>query len=135
MCIELDLYELSIKIKSLEKERENLRHSIELHDQEDKETPKKNKIEKVRIDLQEFIFVKAKELKISPPKWIVEDYFEENSIAEIFGDPASGKTFIALDLAASIATGKSWLGKEVKKGLVFYVAGEGHNGLARRLKA
>lgn len=40
-----------------------------------------------------------------------------------------------MDLAASIATGKSWMGKEVKKGGVFYIAGEGHNGLSRRLKA
>lgn len=133
--IEQDLYEQSVKRKSMEKERENLRHSIELHEQDDTEALKKEEVEETRLSLNEFIFVKANELEISPPKWIVEDYFEENSLAQIFGDPASGKSFIALDLAASIATGKSWMGKEVKKGVVFYIAGEGHNGLSRRLKA
>lgn len=133
--IEQDLYEQSVKRKSLEKERENLRHSLELHGQEDTEAQKNEGAEDARFSLKKFIFVKASDLEISPPKWIVEDYFEENSLAEIFGDPATGKTFIALDLAASIATGKPWMGKEVKKGIVFYIAGEGHNGLSRRLKA
>jgi AAA domain len=131
--IEYDLYEQSVKRKSLEKERENLWRSLELHEQDDIEN--QQSVEETRLTLKEFIFVKASELEISSPKWIVEDYLEENSLAEIFGDPASGKTFIALDLAASIATGKSWMGKEVKKGAVFYIAGEGHNGLSRRLKA
>jgi hypothetical protein len=34
-----------------------------------------------------------------------------------------------------VATGKPWHGHDVKQGSVFYIAGEGHNGLARRLKA
>lgn len=131
--IEYDLYEQSVKRKSLEKERENLWRSLELHEHDDIENQKG--VEETRFILKEFTFVKASDLEISPPKWIVEDYFEENSLAEIFGDPASGKTFIALDVAASIATGKPWMGKDAKKGVVFYIAGEGHNGLSRRLKA
>lgn len=132
---EYELYERSVKRKSLEKERENLRRSLELHRQEDAETLKRGMAEEIGLGLKEFTFVKASELEISPPKWVIEDYLEENSIAEIFGDPATGKTFIALDLAASVATGKTWMGKDVKKGTAFYIAGEGHNGLARRLKA
>ncbi|WP_050784552.1 AAA family ATPase [Parachlamydia acanthamoebae] len=134
-CIENRLYDSAVKRKNLEKERENLQRSLDLHLQEDVELQTKGRLEGTKGSLKEFIFVKASDLEISPPKWIVEDYLEENSLAQIFGDPASGKTFIALDLAASIATGKSWMGKEVKKGVVFYIAGEGHNGLSRRLKA
>lgn len=133
--IENCLYDSAVKRKYLEKERENLQRSLDLHLQEDVELQIKGRLEGAKDSLKEFIFVKASDLEISPPKWIVEDYLEENSLAQIFGDPASGKTFIALDLAASIATGKSWMGKEVKKGVIFYIAGEGHNGLSRRLKA
>ena len=133
--IEYDLYEQSIKRKSLEKERGNLRRSLELHEQDDSKALIKEGAKEVWSSLKKFTFVKANDLEVSSPKWIVEDYLEENSIAEIFGDPASGKTFIALDLAASVATGKPWKGKEVKKGVVFYIAGEGHNGLSRHLKA
>lgn len=133
--IENCLYDSAVKRKNFEKERENLQRSLDLHLQEDVELQIKGRLEGTKDSLKEFIFVKASNLEISPPKWIVEDYLEENSLAQIFGDPASGKTFIALDLAASIATGKSWMGKEVKKGVVFYIAGEGHNGLSRRLKA
>jgi hypothetical protein len=133
--IENCLYDSAVKRKNLEKERENLQRSLDLHLQEDLELQIKGRLEGTKDSLKEFIFVRASDLEISPPKWIVEDYLEENSLAQIFGDPASGKTFIALDLAASIATGKSWMGKEAKKGVVFYIAGEGHNGLSRRLKA
>lgn len=84
---------------------------------------------------KKFPFIKAGDLKISHPKWIVEDYLEENSLSVIFGDPGSGKTFIALSLAASIATGCSWYSQNVKQGSVFYIAGEGFSGISRRLAA
>ena len=84
---------------------------------------------------KKFTFIKASDLKISPPKWIVEDYLEENSLSVIFGDPGSGKTFIALSLAASVATGRHWNGQSVKQGSVFYIAGEGFSGISRRLAA
>ena len=84
---------------------------------------------------QKFPFIKASDLKITPPKWIVEDYLEENSLSVIFGDPGSGKTFIALSLAASVANGRPWYNQSVKQGSVFYIAGEGYSGISRRLAA
>ena len=64
---------------------------------------------------QKFPFIKASDLKITPPQWIIEDYLEENSLSVIFGDPGSGKTFIALSLAASVANGRSWYNRSVKQ--------------------
>jgi RecA-family ATPase len=53
----------------------------------------------------------------------------------VFGDPGSGKTFIALNVAASVATGIAWNGQNVKQGSGFYIAGEGFSGISRRLAA
>lgn len=72
---------------------------------------------------------------IKPIEWLVRDYFERDSIALIYGQPGGGKSFFAIDIAACIATGNEWFGKAVHSGPVFYIAGEGHNGLARRFKA
>ncbi|CCB91128.1 putative uncharacterized protein [Waddlia chondrophila 2032/99] len=84
---------------------------------------------------KEFIFIKISDLEASPPGWIVENYLEENTISEVFGDPGAGKTFLALDFAIHVALGKSWLGNEVNQGSVFYIAGEGFGGLTRRQRA
>lgn len=72
---------------------------------------------------------------LQPIDWLVRDYFESDSIAALVGDPACGKTFVAIDLACCIASGNEWHGHKVKRGTVFYIAGEGRNGIIRRLTA
>jgi hypothetical protein len=52
-----------------------------------------------------------------------------------FGAPAGGKSFLLVDLACCIATGTNWFNHKVRQGPVFYIAGEGHAGLARRFAA
>jgi hypothetical protein len=71
----------------------------------------------------------------SPIDWLVRGVLEKNSLACIFGAPGSGKSFIAVDLAACIAMALSWHGHAVKQGAVVYLAGEGHSGLRRRFLA
>jgi hypothetical protein len=82
-----------------------------------------------------FKFVRADGLELKEIHWLIEDYIEADSLAQVFGDPGSGKSFVAIDLACCVATGTPWHGHDVMQGAVFYIAGEGHNGLARRLKA
>jgi hypothetical protein len=83
-----------------------------------------------------FRFRFAGNLEVSPPQWLVRDFMEENTFAVVYGASGEGKTFLALDLAASVATGNAFHGREVvRPGLVVYIAGEGHAGLARRLRA
>jgi hypothetical protein len=54
----------------------------------------------------------------------------------LWGEAGVGKSFVACSLAASIATGRPWLGHRVSEGPVVYVAGEGGAlGVARRLDA
>lgn len=84
-----------------------------------------------------FGFASAGEMvaDLKPIDWLVRGYVEANSLALVFGEPGHGKSFLALDWAASVATGTAWHGNPTKQGAVFLVAGEGHNGIARRLKA
>jgi len=58
-----------------------------------------------------------------------------DTTALLFGDPAAGKSLFALDWATCIAVGLEWHGRATRQGLVIYIAGEGHSGIRRRLKA
>ena len=84
-----------------------------------------------------FNLVSAFELESRPksPAWLIEGFIETNTLALLFGDPAAGKSLLALDWAASIAAGRAWCGHEVNPGAVVYLAGEGYQGLTRRLAA
>lgn len=82
-----------------------------------------------------FRFVAACDMPVKPIAWLVNSYIEEDALAVLFGPPGKGKSFLAMDVSCCIATGTPFHGHEVKPGAVFYIAGEGHNGLARRLRA
>lgn len=66
----------------------------------------------------------AEELeKLPPPQWLLEDRLPEGQ-TWMYGEPGSGKTFVALDWALSVAA----------SGLtVLYFVGEGVTGFARRV--
>lgn len=72
---------------------------------------------------------------LPPPAWLVPGLFVEGSIAAIYGAPESGKSFLAVDVAMSIATGIQWHGREVSAGAVLYVAAEGAPGIGKRVRA
>lgn len=65
----------------------------------------------------------------------VEDLLTDGAASVIYGASNSGKTFFALDLAAHVATGRRWQGKEVEQGAVLYIALEGTQGAVNRIKA
>jgi len=73
--------------------------------------------------------------KPAPTQWLVADFLEANSTACVYGASTHGKSFIAIDLACSVAAGIPWHGKEVKQGPVAYLCGEGHAGIRRRFLA
>jgi hypothetical protein len=76
-----------------------------------------------------------RDLKDVPVKWLVKDILPASSFAAIYGKPGSGKSFAALYLAASIASGREAFGKPVTQGAVIYVAAEGGAGMKRRADA
>jgi hypothetical protein len=82
-------------------------------------------------------FVAAGDLTANPIpiQWRIRELFEDNTLSMLFGDPGSGKSFMALDMAYCIATGQPFHGHAVRPGPVIYLAGEGQRGLGRRLQA
>ncbi len=69
------------------------------------------------------------------PRWLVRNWLPDSGLAMLFGPSGAGKTFAALSMAASIASGKAWHGHKVAQGAVIYLAGEGHYGLRMRVAA
>lgn len=69
------------------------------------------------------------------PSWLIKGWLPDSGLAMLFGPSGAGKTFCALDMAASIASGKAWHGHKVAQGAVIYLAGEGHYGLRMRVAA
>jgi len=80
-------------------------------------------------------FIAIGDMPDSEPDFLVDGLIETDCLASVFGDPGHGKSFFAIDMALCVATGRDFHGMEVKQGSVFYIAGEGHNGLGRRTKA
>jgi hypothetical protein len=71
-----------------------------------------------------------------PPRtFLVDGILPETSLGVLYGLPGSGKTFLALDLAFSIANGRPWLGHSVQQGGVVYIAAEGWYSIAQRAQA
>jgi KaiC/GvpD/RAD55 family RecA-like ATPase len=64
-------------------------------------------------------------MSLSDPEWLIEGVLPWGIAAEVYGPPGAGKSFLCLDWMLSIATGTSWQGCEVRKGLVVYIAAEG----------
>tara|TARA_R100000315_G_C5220632_1_gene132563 strand:- start:459 stop:1442 length:984 start_codon:yes stop_codon:yes gene_type:complete len=72
---------------------------------------------------------------MTPPKWLVFDYILENSTAMLIAPSGSYKSFTALDLALSVASGKDYHGNIVQQADVLYIAGEGSVGYRARCSA
>lgn len=72
---------------------------------------------------------------LPPPEPLADGWFYRRSLAVLYGPPKKGKTFVAIDLAMSVATGTDWLGGTTTQGNVVYCLGEGVAGMHRRLIA
>ncbi len=68
-------------------------------------------------------------------QWLVRGVLPSSGIGAIFGPSGSGKSFLTLDLLASIACGSEWFGNRVKAAPVLYIGLEGQAGIAQRVKA
>lgn len=68
-----------------------------------------------------------------PP--LVEEFLDTETVNVLYGPSNSGKSFVALDLAFSIATGRPWANRRVLQGGVVYVAAEAPGSIRRRVMA
>ena len=75
-------------------------------------------------------------LALPDPSWLIDGVIPREAVTQLYGDIGVGKTFVALDMALSIATGTPWLSKyHTDPGHVVYVAAEGHLGIKDRISA
>jgi hypothetical protein len=71
-----------------------------------------------------------------PVEWLIDNVLPKKAFAALYGPPGSYKSFVALDIAEAIATGRTWMGREVQAaGAVLYICGEGFGGIGARIKA
>lgn len=69
-------------------------------------------------------------------QYLVRGILPRRGVAAIYGPPASGKTFIAMDLIFSLASGVAhWFLLPMKAAKVAYIALEGQGGIKKRIKA
>ena len=79
----------------------------------------------------------ADEFTQRPPiRWMIKGVLpRDGELIVIYGAPGSGKSLCALDLTMALVRGEPWRGLKVNKARVVYVAAEGAEGVAQRLKA
>ncbi|RAR53418.1 UNVERIFIED_CONTAM: primase-like protein [Acidovorax defluvii] len=78
----------------------------------------------------------ADELRNLPPlAWRVRGVLPAVGLAALYGPSASGKSFLAFDMAASIAEGSHWFDCRVEAAPVVYAALEGEAGFKLRAQA
>lgn len=83
-----------------------------------------------------FISAGALCIEPKPANWLIKGYLTKESLADLFGETESCKSFAALDIGAAIATGTDWHGCAVHNGgPVFVIVGEGFSGFSKRIRA
>jgi hypothetical protein len=84
-----------------------------------------------------FNFVHAAEVveNLKPIEWTIYSILVTSSMYYIFGDPGTFKTFLELCRGLCIAAGIAFFGHATRQGTVFYICGEGQQGIGRRIAA
>lgn len=69
------------------------------------------------------------------PEFVIDGLLEHRALTAVIGAPGIGKSGTVLDMAASIALGKRWMGRATLGQRVMYLPGEGLSGAVQRLLA
>jgi putative NADH-flavin reductase len=76
------------------------------------------------------------DLSLAPPMdWLIKGVLPRGELGVLFGASGSGKTFVALDLAFSVARGIAWRDRRTTRGRVAIIAAEGGAGIGKRGEA
>lgn len=87
---------------------------------------------------QSRLFTTYAELKARGPQsalWLIKGVLPQLGVGIMFGQPGTGKSFMAIDMAVSVVSGRLFNGRKVQPGPVVYIAGEGHAGVGQRIEA
>ena len=72
---------------------------------------------------------------IQPSSWLIADFMEQSALVQFSAPPAVGKSFLAVDIAASVATGKDFHGLSTRQGLVFFIPDNSLTDMKKRFRA
>lgn len=81
------------------------------------------------------LYSTAELLNLPAPTWLVDKIIPAGGAIALWGMPGAAKSFIAIDIAMSVATGRDWNGHAVERGFVVYVSAEGGAGIGKRARA
>jgi hypothetical protein len=73
--------------------------------------------------------------ELPTPTPLIDNVLDKGTVALLYGKWGTGKSFIALDWGASIATGRNWQNRQTQRLRVLYIAAEGAFGLQARVTA
>lgn len=73
--------------------------------------------------------------QIQAPTWIVKNMIERDTLVMMYGPSGSGKSYAAIRMAVSVATGVDFHSHQTKQYTVVYMCGEGYRGVKDRLRA
>lgn len=91
--------------------------------------------DKTMLDKLKVVFGDSLPLDYEAPNELVEGLMTIGGMAVLYGDSNSGKTFFALSLAAHIASGQEFFGRQIDPGLVVYLASESPGSIRSRMQA
>ena len=66
---------------------------------------------------------------------LIEGALYRDTLALLVGPSGVGKSFLALDWALSVATGRKWMNRKTRQGKAAYISAEGATGAAQRVDA
>jgi RecA-family ATPase len=66
---------------------------------------------------------------------LIDRMLPQGAFVALYGAPESGKSFLAIDIALSVAAGGTWHGTALASGPVLYVGAEGGTGIGKRVRA
>ncbi|MFJ5893834.1 AAA family ATPase [Streptomyces californicus] len=66
---------------------------------------------------------------------IIYDVLFKDTLARVYGASGTFKSFMTLDMSASVGTGTPWHGQKVHQGEVIYLVAEGSRGIRKRVRA
>jgi hypothetical protein len=71
----------------------------------------------------------------TPPSYIVKSILAPAELTVIYGQSQHFKSVVAVELSLCVGTGIEYHGHRVRRAGVLYVAGEGHAGIKKRIRA
>jgi hypothetical protein len=74
-------------------------------------------------------------LDLPDPEPLIDNVLDQGTTALLYGKWATAKSFVALDWALSVATGRRWQGRDTVRRRVLYLAAEGAYGFKGRIQA